>query len=110
MPKNMANVEVKALRLAARREKMGISLEQIVAHTKISARSLHAIEEGEFDKLPGGIYSKSYIRQYAASVDYDGQELLEIFSRAVATEPDETPERKPVSRFLRASSALLGIQ
>jgi len=51
------------LGLATIRQNRGISLAQIAELTKISVRSLEAIERGEFSKLPGGIYNTSYIRQ-----------------------------------------------
>ena len=34
-------------------------------------RALRAIEAGEFQKLPGGVYSTSYIRQYARAIEFD---------------------------------------
>ena len=52
------------LGLATIRQNRGISLAQIAESTKISVRSLEAIERGEFSKLPGGIYNTSYIRQH----------------------------------------------
>src|ERR1700693_5857746 len=67
------------LGLATIRRNRGISLEQIAAATKIGTRSLEAIEQGEFRKLPGGIYSTSYIRQYAKAIDYDEAELLAFY-------------------------------
>ena len=67
------------LGLATIRHNRGITLEQIAASTKISIRSLEAIERGEFRKLPGGIYNTSYIRQYARAIDYDESELLKFY-------------------------------
>ena len=53
------------------------SYEGFVAEaTKISIRSLRAIEAGDFKKLPGGIYTKNYIKQYAQYVGADERELL----------------------------------
>ena len=73
------------------RQNRGISLQQIAASTKISVRSLEAIEQGEFGKLPGGIYSTSYIRQYARAIDYDEGEILEIYRRTMNIADPETP-------------------
>jgi cytoskeletal protein RodZ len=76
------------LGLTTIRRNRGISLEQIAESTKISIRALEAIEQGEFRKLPGGIYNTSYIRQYARAIDYDESALLAYYhremSRAVA--------------------------
>jgi cytoskeletal protein RodZ len=64
------------LNLALSRKSAGLSLEQIADGTKISLRFLRAIEEEEFEKLPGGIFSTSYLRQYAMAIGYDEAELL----------------------------------
>jgi cytoskeletal protein RodZ len=77
------------LGLATIRSNRGISLRQIAESTKISMRSLEAIECGEFGKLPGGIYSTSYIRQYARAIDYDEGAILAAY-RAVATSQSES--------------------
>ena len=69
------------LGLATIRHNRGITLEQIAESTKISIRSLEAIERGDFRKLPGGIYNTSYIRQYARAIDYDESELLAYYYR-----------------------------
>ena len=73
------------LGLAAIRKNRGISLEQIAQSTKIGVRSLEAIERGDFQKLPGGIYSTSYIRQYARAIDYDESALLAFYHRETGT-------------------------
>ena len=77
------------LGLATIRRNRGISLEQISESTKISMRSLRAIESGEFQKLPGGIYNTNYIRQYAKAIDFDEAELLAFYrSHSAAREPE----------------------
>jgi cytoskeletal protein RodZ len=73
--------------LATIRRNRGISLEQIAQSTKISVRSLDAIERGDFRKLPGGIYNTSYIRQYARAIDYDESLLLEAYRRHTENPP-----------------------
>ena len=74
MQSNKANVP--RLDLARSRKQEGISLEDIADQTKISLRFLQAIENEEFEKLPGGIFSTSYLRQYASAIGYDVAELL----------------------------------
>ncbi|HEY7388065.1 MAG TPA: helix-turn-helix domain-containing protein [Bryobacteraceae bacterium] len=70
------------LGLATIRRNRGITLAQIADSTKISLRSLEAIERGEFNKLPGGIYNTSYIRQYARAIDYDESAILSYYHQA----------------------------
>lgn len=74
------------------RRKRGISLEQIAEETKIGVRTLRAIEDGNFDKLPGGIYNTSYIRQYARAIDFDEQELLTWYYQATGEAPPGSAE------------------
>lgn len=78
------------LGLASIRRNRGLSLEQISQTTKISVRALQAIEEGEFKKLPGGIYNTSYIRQYARAIEFDESEILAFYHSRTAGEA-ETP-------------------
>ena len=75
--------ERSVLGLATIRRNRGISLEQIAASTKISVRSLEAIESGDFQKLPGGIYNTSYIRQYARAIDYDESAILAVYQQSM---------------------------
>jgi cytoskeleton protein RodZ len=76
--------ETGVLGLATIRENRGISLQQISSSTKIGVRTLEAIERGDFRKLPGGIYSTSYIRQYARAIDYDEGAILAVYDQAMA--------------------------
>ena len=88
---------------AAKRREKGISLHQIATATKISVRSLQAIEDADFTKLPGGIYNTSYIRQYARAVDVDEAELLSVYeeSKRVSASPAQ-PSSGSIKRFLPA--------
>ena len=70
-----------ALNLEHQRKLAGVSLDEIAAETKISLRFLKAIEAGEYEKLPGGIFTTSYLRQYAAAIGYDEATLLEHYER-----------------------------
>jgi hypothetical protein len=72
---------VRRLELAWSRKKAGVSLGDIAEETKISLRFLRAIEDEEFEKLPGGIFSTSYLRQYAMAIGYDEAELLAHYNR-----------------------------
>ncbi len=99
--------ENSVLGLATIRRNRGISLEQIAESTKISIRSLEAIERGEFRKLPGGIYNTSYIRQYARAIDYDETAILAVYHREMnGRDPASArqPESKDIFRPFRPAS------
>jgi len=81
------------LGLKSIRRNRGITLEQISASTKISVRSLEAIEKGDFRKLPGGIYNTSYIRQYARAIDYDESVLLAFYHNHMPQSPEAASQK-----------------
>jgi transcriptional regulator with XRE-family HTH domain len=58
-------------RLRRAREKKSITLEQIAEGTKIGVRYLRALEEGDYDPLPGGVFDRGYVRAYAQAVGLD---------------------------------------
>jgi cytoskeletal protein RodZ len=95
--------EQSVLGLSTIRRNRGISLEQIANATKISVRLLTAIEQGDFGKLPGGIYDTSYIRQYAHAIDYDESTILAAYQREKGVEiPAAAPARGFLSAFRTA--------
>ncbi|MBD5430346.1 RodZ domain-containing protein [Lactobacillus sp.] len=75
-------------KLRSARKAKGMSIEDVEKITKIQRRYLAAIENDEFDQLPGDFYVRAFIRQYADVVGLDGKELLEDFQ-------SEVPEAKP---------------
>ncbi|MGC9950523.1 MAG: helix-turn-helix domain-containing protein [Bryobacteraceae bacterium] len=68
-----------------RRERLRkeLGLEQISRETKISARLLEAIENNRFDMLPGGVFAKSFVRQYARFLGLDEEEMAAEVEKAV---------------------------
>lgn len=69
-------------KLRQARERRGISLRQIAASTKISAAALDALERNDVSKLPGGIFSRAFVRSYAIEVGLDPDETVkEVLDR-----------------------------
>lgn len=74
--------------LRREREMRGVSLEEISAATKISLRFLDAIEREDFTKLPGGIFSRSFIRSYAHYLGLDEERVVAEFQLAAQPQTD----------------------
>ncbi|WP_139037439.1 helix-turn-helix domain-containing protein, partial [Bacillus pumilus] len=55
-------------RLVEAREEKGMSLEDLQTVTKIQKRYLLAIEQGNYDIIPGKFYVRAFIKQYAEAV------------------------------------------
>jgi cytoskeleton protein RodZ len=70
-------------RLQREREMRGISLEEIAEATKIGTRSLRALEEQDFDKLPGGIFNKGFVRAYARYLGLDEEQAVADYLAAL---------------------------
>ncbi len=80
-------------KLRSAREAKGLSIADIEKATKIQGRYLTAIEQNDFDKLPGDFYVRAFIRQYAQIVGLDGKELLSEYHQDVPeSNPDEYVE------------------
>src|SRR5688572_11223331 len=88
-------------RLKAARVKSGVSLREIATTTKISVAALEALEREDYSRLPGGIFSRAFIRAYALQVGLDPETTvneflteLQRFEREskVATRVEITPE------------------
>ena len=77
-------------RLRREREMRGVSLDQIVATTKIGRRLLLALEEEQFDLLPGGIFNKSYVRAYAKCIGINEDEAVAEYMQAANEAPPDT--------------------
>jgi len=65
--------------VASIRKVSGVSLEEIARNTKLKVTTLKAIEDANFDVLPGGIYNISYIRQYARAIGADEGSLVRLY-------------------------------
>jgi cytoskeleton protein RodZ len=66
-------------RMRQAREQRGVSLRQIAEATKISASVFEALERNDISRLPGGIFSRAFVRSYAAEVGVDPEQTVREF-------------------------------
>jgi len=83
-----------AAQLRQARERRGISLRQIAATTKISLMVLEALERGDMSRLPGGIFTRAFLRAYAREVGLDPEHTVREF---IARYPAEAPGDEPTT-------------
>lgn len=89
------------------REEKGLLLEQVEQETRIRVQFLEALEEEDYDRLPAPVYVKGFLRNYAAYLGLDPQEVLslcqepETFAPAVAAPAmlDEPLEPVTIRRY-----------
>lgn len=77
-------------RLKEAREEQGISLDTLQEQTKIQKRYLLAIEEENFDILPGTFYARAFIKEYAQAVGLDADEIIAEHEGELPTPEEES--------------------
>jgi cytoskeleton protein RodZ len=77
------------------RNRRKIDLSEVEAATKIRPRYLRAMENDEWDALPGGPYTRSFIRTYASYLGLDGERLVDEYVRGAPGEEERPPRPEP---------------
>ena len=65
------------------RERRQVSIEKICEETKVASRHLHALEAGEYDALPGGVFRKGIVRSYVAALGLEEVPWIERFEASL---------------------------
>ncbi len=84
------------------RESKKLSLDEVSNVTKISSRMLKAIEEENFDLLPGGVFNKGFIRAYAKHVGLDPEDAVTEYLAAI--QQSELDSRKDLISETQSSN------
>ncbi|HYM53414.1 MAG TPA: helix-turn-helix domain-containing protein, partial [Candidatus Dormibacteraeota bacterium] len=92
------------LRIA--REAKGVDLARVERDTKIRVRYLSALENGEYRDLPGSVYTKGFLRNYAAYLGLDAEYLIDLYRlESAGAKPERltvpTPPRPIATRRSR---------
>jgi cytoskeleton protein RodZ len=96
------------------REKKGISFDDASNVTKIGTRMLQAIEEENFDRLPGGVFNKGFIRAYAKHLGLNEEDAITSYLACIqkaqadayqAMQPEPSAGSRPDTRQKRRSAA-----
>ena len=100
--------------LRQQRESKKLKLEKIAEELKIRPQYLEALENDQFELLPGKLYQRSFLKTYAQFLDLDQGNILKMFDqhgksqRSFRKEPEETlPEgKKPLEESITEKTAL----
>ena len=87
-------------KLRRERELRGVDLHEIAESTKISVRFLKALEQDRVDVLPGGLFRKAFVRQYAEHLGLDADRFAADFVAEHRRE-EEASQPAPVDRVPR---------
>ncbi|MCO6017336.1 helix-turn-helix domain-containing protein [Carnobacterium divergens] len=97
------------MKLQEARKAKGYTLDDLQQMTKIQKRYLIAIEEGNFDVMPGKFYARAFIKQYADTVGLNGDQLLEEYTEDVPQTHDEEYVEKVSTSQTRSENHVANI-
>jgi len=93
--------------LRRERELRGITLPELSNATKISLRSLRALENNQFERLPGGIFNRGFVRAVARYLRLDDSHWVGEYVRAAQEEPEIVARYAPPTA--KSSSSHVGV-
>ena len=89
--------------LRQERERQNLTIEDIEEGTSIRALYIEAIENGEYDKMPGTVYTKGFIKNYAKFLGLDPDATVKEFMGDIA---ELSAEKEPPATEETAAQAL----
>ncbi len=99
--------------LRAQRERKKITLDQAADDTRIRERFLRALEDGDYESLPGAVYTKGFVSNYAEYLDLPPAKLVGLYrsERPAAEAPRRFEPMRPIARrgFVLRPSLLLPV-
>ena len=84
-------------RLRLARERVGLSIDDMAARTKIQIPLLEAIERDEFDRVPGGLFVRGFLRAYAREVGLQPEAIVADYLDQC--EPERVAAEAPMRRL-----------
>lgn len=79
--KIVLDLEAISEQLKQARQEQGLKLHEIARILNINSKYLQYLEQNEFYKLPAGVYGKSFLKEYAAFLNLDHVEMVEIYEK-----------------------------
>lgn len=79
------------------RRARGLTLEDVEEETKIRKKYIMALEMEQFEVLPGPIYAKAFLKNYAKFLNLSLDDILEAFKQKHGGEPVHEEHEKPVA-------------
>ena len=83
--------------LRKERERQRMTIPEIEEGTSIRASYIEAIESGEYDKMPGRVYAKGFIKNYANFLNLNGDEIVKQFMSEVSPPAEVVEQTKDVT-------------
>jgi hypothetical protein len=88
--------------LRRKRERRGISLDELAVTTKVSVELWEAMERNDFSRWPSGIFARAFVRDYARAIGLDSDAVVNEFCRHF------TIGDRRARRIVKGQAALIG--
>jgi cytoskeletal protein RodZ len=92
--------------LKREREMRGVSLEEVSAATRIGTRFLEALENEQWDQLPGGVFNRGFIRAIARFLGLDEEGLVSEYALETKGRPEPGVVAEPTDESGRRWGAI----
>ena len=100
-------------RLKRERELREVSLNEVTVATRIGTRFLEALENEDWEKLPGGVFNRGFVRSVARYLGLDEENLLAEYDMARGDQavepPADTQNRIPSPPKWTVAALILGV-
>ena len=96
------------------RERLGLSVEQVVEITRLRKHFVEALENEEWDNLPAGVFVRGFIKSYAQIVGLDEKRALSLYEKSshaesLAPKPLVKPSKARIGPILFLATLMVGI-
>ena len=83
------------------RKENNLTLESVSKELHISINNLQAIENNQFSKTPGGVYTIGFIRSYSEFLNLDSKEIVQKYKNEISLKeiPNPIEPPKPIEIF-----------
>ncbi len=92
-----ARIDSPGKRLRIERQAKGLSLEQVAAQLHLSQPMVQALEEDAYARLPGPVFIRGYLRNYARLLGLDPERILAAYAQSEPREPEHPPMVAPAT-------------
>jgi cytoskeletal protein RodZ len=96
--KDRSSVKGFGAKLKTEREARDVTLEEISRVTRVSLHLLRAMEEDRWEEVPGGIFSRNFIRLYANHLGLEAEKLVDEFRRFIDIKNQAETEKQDYPR------------
>lgn len=84
-------------KLEAERRRQGLSIPDVARHLKLAPRQVEALENDQYNALPGVVFVRGFMRNYARALNLDPEPLVRAAEQSLAVSANELPMSGPTT-------------